>query len=69
MLAGRALALVDVHLAALPREAGRTGAGVVRPQVGTGAAVGAGGAHALVHLHLAGGTLQPRPARARKIRT
>jgi hypothetical protein len=67
VLAGRALALVHVHLAALAREAGRAGACVVGPQVGAGPAVGAGGAPALVHLHLTGGALQPGAARAREV--
>ncbi len=67
MLAGRALALVNVHLAALAREAGGAGACVVGPQVGAGPAVGAGGAPALVHLYLTGGALQPGAARAREV--
>jgi hypothetical protein len=60
VLTGRALALVDINLAAFAGEAGRAGAGVVRPEVGARAAVPAGGGPELVHLYFTRGPFKPR---------
>ena len=69
MQAGRAVALVYVHIATLASEARCASAAVITPQVGASPTIGAGAALALVHLQVTGGTLQAGGTAAAEVGT